>query len=69
MSETWHVVLFHVHPDGQATEFAWWVDERYATDMLAHMGEPDGQRVYSAADVQESIEGGSKVPMFTREAS
>jgi len=58
--ETWHVTLFHVYPDGTATTWAWWVDGQYATDMIAYMGEPDGESVMTAEAVQASIAHGAE---------
>jgi hypothetical protein len=53
--ESWHVTLFHIHPDGTATAWAWWVDQKYGADMLGYMGEPDAEGLLSAEDVQASI--------------
>ncbi len=69
MADTWHVTLFHHHPDGSATQYAWWVNAQYATDMLAYMGEPDGEALMSIQDVIDSIDASAKVPMLTREES
>jgi hypothetical protein len=61
---TWHVVLFHHHADGSATQYSWWVDDRYAADMLAHMGAPDMEQMLTEADVHRSIAAGSQVLTF-----
>ena len=64
---TWHVTLFRHHDDGSATQYAWWVDDRYATDMLAHMEAPDMEQVLTVDDVRRSIEAGTNVLTFEPE--
>jgi hypothetical protein len=67
MDETWHVTLFHVHPDGTATSWAWWVDSKYAADMIAHMGEPDAESLLSVEQVQRSIAHGAEETWLYRD--
>ena len=67
--ETWHVALFHHHTDGTATIQAWWVDGRYASDMIAHMGAADGEAVLSVEDVEASIAASARETWLHREES
>jgi len=47
MARMFMVLLATHDEDGTVTQRGWNVDEKYATDMTAHMGEPDIEQFYA----------------------